>query len=295
MRRAGAAGWPGRPHRARPALRARRAPLAAGVLAAVVVLGLAAHPATAFEPTTDAGIRRPGSWAIGLFSPTRVGIDERLELSTQVGWWVLLSPHLELRFAHLDSDRIRLTSSIALSTPTPAMRLLSGYLFPEWDKSDRHVGWFIVPELGIAASTGRTLVITGRVSVAAGIGVGDNAARPLDTYAPLELIFAPALDDFRVTTTAIADYGVLSWLRVRLELSLYAIGAGDQPSRSPWLVQVATAADVALGRWRLSAGVAYYNYDQRAQRVVRGSDGFSTRRAVRSNDVYPTIDVAYHH
>lgn len=246
-----------------------------------------------FPALSDAGILPRGAFAVGLVSRSRVGIDEMIELDTQLGWWLLLSPHLELRLQHLASDRLRLTSSLALSTPTPAMRLLKGYLFPTWQRSENDVGWFVVPEVGLAASTGRRLVITGRTSVAVGVGVGPNAARSLDTYAPVELVFAPALNGFRVTTTAIADWGVLRWMRLRLEVSLHAIGEGEPP-RSPWVFQTSAAADVRLGRhWRVSAGLAYYNSDQRAQRVVKGDDGRWRREPARSNDVHPTVDVVW--
>jgi hypothetical protein len=249
--------------------------------------------ANSFPALGDAGLLARGSYVVGLVSQTRVGLDELLELDTQLGWWLFLSPHLQLRIKHLDSRQLRLSSSIGLSTPTPAMRLLKGYLFPSWETSGQNVGWFVVPEIGIAASSGARLVLGARVTLAVGLGVGPNAAGSLDTYAPIELLFAPALNGFRVSMTATADYLVLRWLRARIELSLHAIGEGDPP-RSPWIGQVSVAGDVALGRrWRLSAGLAIYNYDQRAQEVVRGEGGRFERRAVRSTDVFPTLDVVF--
>lgn len=268
-------------------------PAALAALLGLLAAGAARAQDDPFPATSDAGIRPRGSLQIGLVSPIRVGLDRLVELETQLGWWALLSPNVALRLAHLDGDRLRLTSSIGLSTPTPALRLLKGYLLPSWDSSERDAGWFVVPELGLAASTGLRLVLTLRTSVAVGLGIGENAARPLDTYAPVELVFAPALSGFRVSTTAVGDYRVLRWLRLRLELSLHAIGEGDPP-RSPWIVQGSLAADLALGRsWRLALGVTWYNHDQHAQEVVQGDDGRWERRDVRSNDVYPMFDVAW--
>jgi len=136
-------------------------------------------------------------------------------------------------------------------------------------------------------------VLTGQVRAAAGLGVGENAARSLDTFAPVELVFAPALNGHRVTASVIADGGVLRWLRLRLELALHHTGAGEPP-RSPWMFQLSAAVDVALGRRvRLSAGLSYHNYDQRAEEVVRRADGRWERRGMRSNDVFPTLDLAW--
>jgi hypothetical protein len=266
---------------------------AIAALLGLLASGTARADVDVFPATSDAGIRQRGSWQVGLVSPSRVGLDRLVELESRLGWWMLLSPNLGLRLAHLNGDRLRLTSSIWLSTPTPALRLLKGYLLPSWDRSDRDAGWFVVPELGLCASTGRRLVLSLGTSVAVGLGIGESAARPLDTYAPIELAFAPALNGFRVSTTAVGDYRLLRWLRLRLELSLHAIGEGDPP-RSPWIVQGSLAADLALGHsWRLSVGVTWYNHDQHAQEVVRGADGRWERRDVRSNDVYPMFDVAW--
>lgn len=75
-------------------------------------------------------------------------------------------------------------------------------------------------------------------------------------------------------------------------MSGYAIGASPAPPRSPLFFSAEAALEVRLGAYvRLSAGVVYYNSDQRATELQTGEDGRTRRVGVRSNDVFPTFDV----
>jgi hypothetical protein len=244
-----------------------------------------------FLSLSDAGLLEPGRWSVGLVAPLRIGLDSLIELDTHVVSWFLLAPNVQLRFRHLDSERLRLSSHLGLSAPTGAMWLLRGYLFPTWESSDRKIGWFVVPELGVAASSGRRLVVTASASLAVGVLVGRNDAAPPETYAPLELIFAPALSGHRATLQLGGDYALLRWLRLRLETTLHHIGEGAPP-RSPWIVALSAGVDLAIRRWRLCLGATYYNYDQHAQELRRHGDTWR-REEVRSNDVFPSVDVVY--
>jgi len=261
-----------------------------------LVLALCALPAAAgaappFPSLSDAGLLAPGRWSVGLVAPLRIGLDSLIELDTHVISWFLLAPNVQLRFRHVDSDRLRLSSHLGLSLPTGAMWLLRGYLFPSWESSERKIGWFVVPELGVAASTGRRLVVTASASLAVGVLAGRNEATPPETYAPLELVFAPALSGHRATLQLSADYALVRWLRLRLETTVHHTGQGEQP-RSPWVVALSGGVDVAIRRWRLCLGATYYNYDQRAQELRRDGDTWR-REGVRSNDVFPSLDVVY--
>ena len=265
---------------------------------ALVVAGLlctheASARAEAFTSLVDAGLLAPGSVSVGLFAPLRIGLTERVELRAQAASWAMLSPDVSVRVRHLDGD-VRLSSHFGLWLPTPAMRLLKGTLFPSWETSSQNVGWFLVPSAGAALSVGRRAVFSARANLAVGLlPTGHNDARPLDTYAPIELVFAPALNRFRASLHLSYDHAVLDWLRLRVDASLEGIGT-PTPARSPLYVSAGGAADFALGRrWRLSAGFVWFNYDNRAQELVRDAQLGWQHVGVRSNDVYPTLDLVF--
>lgn len=247
-----------------------------------------------FTSLVDAELLSPGSFAVGLFSPVRVGLHERVELRAQLASWAMLSPDVSMRVRHLHGDAVRLSSHFGLWLPTPAMRLLKGTLFPSFETSSQNVGWFLVPSAGVALSTGRRSVFSARADLAVGLlPTGNNDARPMDTYAPIELVFAPALNRFRASLHLSYDHAVLDWLRLRADFSLQGIGTPNPP-RSPIYVSAGGAADLALGkRWRLSLGFAWYNYDNRAQVLERDATLGYRRVNVRSNDVYPTLDLVF--
>ena len=56
------------------------------VALSLLLVGTAAHAAP-FRARHDAGTLPRGALHVGLFSPIRVGLDEMMELRTQLGWW----------------------------------------------------------------------------------------------------------------------------------------------------------------------------------------------------------------
>jgi len=264
--------------------------------ATVFSLGAGLSTSARAEPTRalyTADVLDKGRWSFGLMSPLRIGLGKRLEVDTQIVPWLLLSPNASLR---MDLGRlgrgIRATGEVGLSVPTGAMWLTQGYLFPTWASSDGRVGWFVVPSAGLWISGGDRGVWTTRLETTVGIPLGESDATPLESYAPLELLFAPLLNRFRTRIGGAYDYALLDWLRARVELNGYMIGKSPYPPRSPFYFSAEAAVVLGLGsRVSLALGAILYNYDQREQVLETGDDGRLHRVGVRSNDIFPTLDL----
>jgi hypothetical protein len=238
-----------------------------------------------------ADVLAPGKWSVGVVDPLRLGVRENVEIVTHPIVSLLLSPNVQARVA-LRTGTLRVTGEYGVSVPTVAMRLTSGYLLPSWEKSDNRVGWFVVPSVGLAVSYAS---FTARLDSAIGVPLGRNDATPLDTWAPIELIFAPALNGYRHHVGALFDHPLTTWLRVRGALDAWMIGPSDPP-KSQLMFAVSAGVDARLSqRWRLALGAIAYESDQRRTVVERGADGRWQRNKVRSIDVYPTFDLIFAH
>ncbi|MFO0675400.1 MAG: hypothetical protein U0169_02625 [Polyangiaceae bacterium] len=265
--------------------------LVAASSAAPMADARAAEPLRAWD---TAAVRPKGSGSIGLFAPLRISAKEGLELETHPLFFLVASPNVNLRVRLVDDGRLRLTGEYGLSVPTVAMRLTQGTLFPSWDTSSRRVGWFVVPSVGAALSYGTNHVATVRLDTAFGIGVGPNDATPLDTVAPLELAFAPALNGFRTRGGLAYDFPITTWLRGRVSFDAYYVGRAPDPPKSPFTFATSATLDVRVtARTRLTLGAVWYDHDQRRTVVRTRPDGFAERVGVRSDDVYPTGDFVW--
>jgi hypothetical protein len=70
------------------------------------------------------------------------------------------------------------------------------------------------------------------------------------------------------------------------------IGRSPDPPKSPLYVSAEAGLELGLGSiFRIAVGAIWYNYDQREKVLEKGEDGRWTRVPVRSNDVYPTLDL----
>lgn len=239
--------------------------------------------------TADVGARN--SWSVGVFNPLRWSIRDGVELEAQP-LVALVSPHVSVRVAHL-SGRWRVAGEYGLGVPTFGMRLLGDLLFPSWDPetSGDRIGWALVPSVGAVVSTGERGVFTARAQLAIGIPLGRNDANPLDAYAPVDLAFAPALTGLRARIGAQYDHPLTERLRLRGGADVWATGANPAPARSPLFLSAWAGLDVGVGASsRFTAGLRWFNSDQRRTRLVQDAEGFSTRQRVRSNDVFPTLD-----
>lgn len=249
---------------------------------------------------------RRWAYSVGVFNPLTFGVAPGTEFRIHPLLF-LIAPNVVLRVAHRrSSDGWSITGEYGLSKPGTAVRLAQGNLFPTWDYRGGEVGEFIVPRAGIVASFGNRLLNVTTVSAdfAAGIPLWHNDARPTQTYAPLELLLAPALRSFRGHLGGIHDRTIAkatSRWRGRAYVDIYLQGGerekaystrnlGWNVDRTSLVGRLGVGADVGIGRtWegrytrRLTFGVAWYNYDQHAIDPT-------TFERHRSNDLYPTLD-----
>ncbi len=235
-------------------------------------------------------------FTVGLTSPSALGIGHGLELTTMVVPWFLLSPNVSLR-AELIKSRsgIVLTSEYGLGVPTGAMRVLQGFIFPTYEMSGKAPGFVLQQYAGLWLSGGDRGVWTARADVATGLQLGDNPQQPLDSYAPLELWYAPATAGSRWHIGASYDYRLLDWLRGRAGMHGYAVGKATTTERSLLYFSIDAALEVRLGkRLRLAVGGQWFNFDTREVEVQTDDNGRPQNVHVRSNDLYPTIDLVFY-
>jgi hypothetical protein len=262
--------------------------------------------------TADVGDR--GSWSVGVFNPLRIAVHDRVELEANPLVF-FVAPHFNARFALLKDAQdaaepvkppgLRLTGEFGLSVPTFGMRLMKGWTFPSWSTSDNNVGWMVIPRVGLLVS-GTVLthdVWTARADLAFRVPLGPNSATPLNSFiAPLDILLAAPLTGLCSRVGAAYDHAFGERLRLRGELnvfvtggqgSLYVSGAdvGPLPAISPIILTAHLGLDIAVFQQsRFTVGALWANYDTGQTVVATGSDGFSTRVPVRSNNFLPTID-----
>ncbi len=261
---------------------------------AVIVLagGPAARAAEtqALVARDDAFTPARGHFSFGIWSPLRYAISDRLELQAHPLVF-FVAPHLEAHLRHLRVGAWQLTGAYALSLPSPAMRLLQGYLFPAWERGGGQIGWSVVPRVGLLAS--RMLpadgVLTLRGDVAVGIPIVEGDARPLDTLAPVDLLFDPVVASYRGRVGAIFDRALGARWRGRVLGDVYLHGV-DPDHTSGFLTRVTFRAgaglDLGLGpHSRLLFGLYFWNDYQHAV----DQDG----EPIRSNLLLPVIDLLW--
>jgi len=264
--------------------------------AAIVALTALATPPAWAQPLgarDTARVGSVGSGSAGLFAPVRFAPREGLEIETHPLVF-FVSPNATARVRFVERRGFRLTGEYGVSVPTLAMRLTQGVLFPSWETSGSRIGWFVVPSAGVVLSTGEARILSVRVDTALGIPLGRNDAEPLDTYAPLELLFAPALRGFRTHAGVSYDAPLVDGLRARFELDVYYVGRAPAPTPSPVFMAAEVGVDVRLTTsTRLVLGVRAYDYDQRRTHVVVDPERGATRTRRRSLDVLPLVDLRW--
>lgn len=270
----------------------------------LVTMALASVAFAAPRPARDtADVGKQGNYSVGIFNPLRIAVVDGFELEAHPLVF-LVAPNLNARFRLLGGP-LRLAAEAGLSLPTFGMRLTKGYLFPTWATSTNDIGWMLIPRAGVLLS-GTVLehsVWTARADAAVRIPLGPNSATPLDSFlAPLDILLAAPLTGFCARVGGAYDQALGETFRVRGEVNLFVTGSHgnlrvsgtDVGAVAPLSQLIFTAhvgVDIATFKQsRLTVGVLFANYDQGATAVVKGSDGFSERVRVRSNNFLPTID-----
>lgn len=235
-------------------------------------------------------------FAIGLSSPSAVGLGHGLELTTMVVPWFLLSPNLSARLELFRTKSgMTFTTEYGLGVPTGAMRIFQGYLFPTYETTGNAPGFVLQQHAGVWLSGGDRGVWTAHADVTTGLRIGENPQQPLDTYAPLELWFAPATTGSRWHLGGTYDYKLFDRLRAKAGFHLYAVGKATTSDRSLAYVSIDAALEARLGkRFRVALGAQWYNYDTRALEVQTDANGRAQNVHVRTNDFFPTLDLVYY-
>lgn len=267
------------------------------LLLGAAALVFAPRPAAAERPVAREGasLMPPGAWSIGLLSPARLGLSETLELDTQALSWLLLSPNAEVRLKLGGAGSWLFASTYGLSLPTGAMRLTQGVLFPTSETSGQRPAWVLVPSLGVLASSGprdAAALVTFHLETAFGVPLGERTTPTLETYAPVELLFAPALTGLRTRAGANGSHALGTVVRARVLAEALTMGRRTDVARSPLVFHGALALEFAIGR-RIAVELSghVYESDQHRTRLVDAGDGTVRRERVRSVDVFPSLDV----
>ena len=261
-------------------------------------------PANAM-PRDTAFSKPQHSWSVGIFNPLRYQLSE--------DWAIEGHPLVELAHPHATVDhtwargeRWALTGRYGLSVPSFSLRFgipfgLKGYLSPTCAVSeaepDRNLdcgqrAWALAPLIGARYSWGRTWVVTTEVDVAVGLILSGHRPLPLDTYAPLDLVYAPLTRTHRTHFGMRVGRQIQPWLTLSADMNIYIMGGTG--GRSPWTVSGYIGADFHVtAHLTMTVGGMYFNHDQRAMELVTDSDGFSRKEWRRNHDLYPTIDLIW--
>ncbi len=310
------------------AARAPQAAMAALAASAWLLVAAAPAPALAQSGGEDVGAAAPGAQAagsamaardsadlapkgtvrVGVFTPLSWVIREGVELEAHP-LLVFVAPSVTGRFAVGKVRGVRLLVEAGLGLPTTALRTglppgLQGNLTPackvstaEPERGDSCdlTGHVLVGRVGLAASVGDAHISTLRLDGAYGALLSGERARPLDSWAPLDLLLAPVFRTTRLHAMVRHDRALHRRLRGSGELHIYRVGGveGDG-DRSLWALTAHLGLDFALtDETRITAGALYTNHDGRATDVSVGADGFAHRERVRSHRLWPTLDVIW--
>lgn len=295
----------------------RRKATAVGVAALAAWAALASQPNVAaadiLPARETADVLPQGDYAVGVFNPLRVGTwAGELELHPLL---MVVAPHVLLRTPIRVAEKPgdwRWTLESGVSMPSGAWRLpkpfgLAGDLVPSCQVTDddpsrgdscERPGWLVVGKLGIVLSKGfldaagqERGTLTLRAQTAGAWQVLGEAARPMHTWAPVETQFSPEIGQSRSQVRVAYDHAVADGLRLRSEIAGYLVGRPLDDDTSPVIASAYFGIDLRTSRrTRLTAGAIYWNSDLHQRVVTKGSDGFATVEAVRTHEVWPTVD-----
>lgn len=290
-------------------------PIQLGALALMAAALLQPTAATAelLPARETADVLTPGTHAIGVFNPLRVGTwAGEFEVHPLV---MLVAPHVTLRTPVKVAEKPgewRWTLETGLSLPTGAWRLakplgLSGDLVPsckvvgddpERGGSCERPGWLLAGKLGILISKGfldsagqERGTLTLRAQTAGALPLFGDSARPLHAWAPVEVQLSPEIGQSRSQVRLGYDHAVADFLRLRGELAGYLLGRPLDDNTSPVVASAYLGADLRTSqRTRITAGAIYWNSDRHQRAVTKGSDGYAQVESVRTHEVWPTVD-----
>lgn len=244
----------------------------------------AADPTAGLVPPVP-GMRR----GVGVLDPLRWVLHPCVELQAHPVVF-LAAPHASVKVAHARRGPWHLAGDYGLALPWGAQRLLQGYLLPSFQRGTGRIGVTVVPSAGALLShVGRAAVWTARIDLAAGLPLSRSDLRPLEAPAPIELLFAPILNRYRLHAGLLWDGRLHPRTRARAYADAYLHGLDPDRQASALdhlTFRAGAGADVALtGRLRATLDVMVWN----AQQFAVDRRG----RRVRSTDVLPVVDLIW--
>ena len=250
-----------------------------------------------------------GTWSVGLFNPLKIQFAQKWGVETHPLITLLSAPHFTINHEWHKTSTWTLSGLYGLSTPSlslsPAMPLgLMGFMGPSClvkeaepnraPDSCQQGGFGLVMTLGMRLSgIVQKGVWTFEISGAYGAMLSGERPATLNTYVPLEMLYAPLTDQYRIKIGGRwAQKLGKSWSWAS-ELDLYLTGVSyPHMEVSPLTLKIYTGFDY---QWTQSffttLGIAYWNSDTREALFEKGPDGFNTKTFVRSHQFWPTFDL----
>ncbi|MDX2053364.1 MAG: hypothetical protein SFV15_13285 [Polyangiaceae bacterium] len=270
-----------------------------------------AAPAEELVQDGTAALLPKGRALLRVTGESRYGLTPRFELRSTLGAWLMLVPNVDLRERVYVSKDLLVSTDYGFSIPSFSTRLLSGYLFPTNEVTGEALGFAIVPHLGIKLTVpivflprqgsefgtsrpGRRAWLTSALDIRGRISAGGRMPTSLDTYAPIELAYAPYTTGYR--TSASVTYKSPMSENTRLDIALLADRTGKRSEGllSPLFLGGRVELQMNLSAtFAFTFGATVYNYDQGATRIRIGNDGVAKRERIRQTDLYPSADLAW--
>jgi hypothetical protein len=258
---------------------------------------------------------RKGSWSIGLFNPLKIQVNDDIGIETHPLVALVVAPHIKVWQNMWSKSAMRLQGMYGFTTPSWSLQRnipfgLASYLSPscqvneaEGDRapsSCQRPGFDFVPQLGARLSgEQRDGIWTVEADLAVGFMVTDGRPAPLDTYAPVEMAYAPSTNLYRGHLGFKYSQNLHPRFAMNVAADLYVTGQADakvMPEKEPLSFSSQLSFDWATStHTSLTFGAIMWVSDQRAFALIEDQQGFVQKEAVMSLDLFPTIDFMWHY
>lgn len=258
---------------------------------------------------------RIGSWSIGIFNPLKIQINDEIGIETHPLVALIIAPNLKVWQRVWSKNNMRLQGMYGLSTPSWSLQRnipfgLASYLSSSCQvneaepnrapESCQRPGFDFVPQLGARLSGEQGKGIWSlEADLAYGFMINGSRPTPLDSYAPIEIAYAPSTQHYRAHLGMKYSQLLHPRLAISLAADLYLTGQADpaiMPEKEPLSVSSQLSFDWATSRHTsLTFGAIMWVSDQRAFELIEDEQGFVKKESVMSFDIFPTLDFLWHY
>jgi hypothetical protein len=255
-----------------------------------------------------------GSWSIGLFNPLSIQLSEKIGLTLHP-LAVLAAPHFTLTHQWYKRGKYTLTGLYGLASPSWSLQRglpfgVAGFFGPlclveeaepDRNNSCQRSGLGVTPKIGATLSRKNAKSVwTFELDLAMGLLLSGDRPAPLHTHAPLEVLYSPLTNTYRMHVGGRYAHELTSTLSMATELDLYLVGAPSSrgqvagPAVSPLTLSTYLGMDwMITHHFALTVGVMYWSSDQLSVEFQETSDGYQQKVRVRSHDFWPTFDLIW--